>query len=59
MVGSLQLRELHERLYEANERRIRELVSTPRRFTYLYSLIVARLYFTQQGNPTAAETGLS
>ena len=33
MVGSRQLRELHERLYEANERRIREMVSTPRRFT--------------------------
>jgi hypothetical protein len=33
MVGSGQLRELHQRLYEANERRIRELVSTPRRFT--------------------------
>lgn len=33
MVGSRQLRELHQRLYEANERRIRELVSTPRRFT--------------------------
>jgi hypothetical protein len=33
MVGSQQLRELHQRLYEANERRIRELVSTPRRFT--------------------------
>ncbi len=33
MVGSRRLLELHRRLYEANENRIRELVSTPRRFT--------------------------
>lgn len=33
MVGGKRLKDLHRRLYEANERRIRELVSTPRRFT--------------------------
>jgi hypothetical protein len=33
VVGGKRLLELHRRLYEANERRIRDLVATPRRFT--------------------------